>query len=100
MSREESKIEQRARRVMRDQYGVLSVKLAMLTDSGWPDVLFVFPRGVVVWVEFKRPGGAVRPRQHLMHRVLKAFGHLVFIFDDADDCIHNLKFVLEELARA
>lgn len=62
----------------------------------WPDRLVLAPRGVVMLIEFKRPGGRATPKQALLHEQLRALGHDVRVFDDADRALQAL---LEKLSR-
>ncbi len=62
--------------------GVRSLKLELHHDAGWPDRLFILPRGRTLWVEFKAPGGPLRELQNERRGYLLAFGHDVRRFDD------------------
>jgi len=41
--------------------------------SGWPDVLFLIPGGRPLFIEFKKPGGKVKPVQEHKINILKEF---------------------------
>ncbi len=46
-------------------------------DPGMPDRLVLFPGGVAVWVELKRPDGKVRKLQEYRHGQLRDLGQRV-----------------------
>jgi hypothetical protein len=51
--------------------------------NGWPDHLFL-RRGRVVWVEFKRKGGKLRPGQERRTKELRENGFAVFVIDSKE----------------
>jgi hypothetical protein len=61
--------------------GVRSVKLQG-GIVGEPDRIFLLPGGRCWLVEFKQPGGRVRPRQKLVHAEYEAIGHPVSVMSD------------------
>lgn len=63
--------------------GVLSIKLNLWGNRGWPDRLVFLPGGRVVFVELKRPGGQARALQVHVHARLRALGFQVAVYDDA-----------------
>jgi hypothetical protein len=83
----ESTTETRTCEILLDEYGILSIKLVMRGNSGWPDRLFVLPDGRVVWVEFKREGESPRAKQSHIHELLQAFGHKVSTYDNVEEAV-------------
>jgi hypothetical protein len=63
--------------------GVLTVKLNLSGNRGWPDRLVLLPGGRAVLVELKRPGGKLRALQEHVHAQLRALGFTVVTFDSA-----------------
>lgn len=64
--------------------GGLAIKLSTLGrfgTSGWPDYMFILS-GRTAFVEFKRPGGKVTPRQQVQIDELRAHGLPVEVFDE------------------
>ena len=59
------------------ELGIFSVRLAKTSETGYPDRLFLLPRGRSLFIEFKRPGKEAREKQDLLHQRLKFFGHEV-----------------------
>ena len=61
---------------------------------GFPDRIVLLPRGVLVWVETKRPqGGVLSPIQKVQHVLLRRLGQrveVVWTKDQADDLIDSL----------
>ncbi len=49
---------------------------------GWPDVLFLIPGGVCLFIEFKAPGKQPTTKQRIKIELLKKMGYMVFICDD------------------
>ena len=60
--------------------GAWVIKLGMLGGRGWPDHT-VFLNGQVIFIEYKRPGGAFQPGQKMIHRQLSKCGFYVHIVD-------------------
>ena len=50
--------------------------------AGYPDDLFLFPNGVSLWVEFKRPGREADPLQVMRMGQLMDMGHPATVIDD------------------
>ena len=57
--------------------GLLTLKLNVQGQVGWPDRLVVLPGGRVLFVEMKLVGGKATARQVLVHRALRGLGHRV-----------------------
>lgn len=72
------------------QYGILPFKLKLDTNSGWPDHMYLLPKGIVAFIEFKRRGK--EPRKLQTHRltILHAYGYKVLVADDAKQAIQWL----------
>jgi hypothetical protein len=79
----ESAVERRFVRYMKQSEDLcLCLKFTCQGSTGWPDRMVLLPKGRVVFVEFKRPGGKLRPLQKERHRQLKELGHEVWTTDD------------------
>ena len=92
----ESKIERDFVRLL-TTYSILSIKLRLTGERGWPDRLVLIPGGHPVFIEFKRPGQALRSLQLHRHKILRTLGYDVKIFDDA---IKALKYVFQKVPGA
>lgn len=57
--------------------GCYALKLRLDGRNGWPDRTVVGPEGLIMFVEFKRPGGKIRPMQRVWEKVLKSCGFIV-----------------------
>lgn len=69
----------------------LTIKLRFL--RGWPDRLVLLPKGVLFFVELKRPvGGVFEPLQQYIHKKLRKLGFQVWV-------CHTKEQVNEILAR-
>lgn len=72
----EASVEQRLRK------GVLACRgvCIKLGQEGWPDRVCLYPRGLLHFVELKRPrGGVVSPLQTYKHGILRRLGFDVFV---------------------
>jgi len=78
--------------------GLICVKLTPTGQTGWPDRAIILSGGRILWIEFKRPGGVISPKQQWVHEQLRRFGHRVEVCDDADKIIKIIKTALQEPA--
>lgn len=64
--------------------GVIHIRMHMGggAAAGYPDDLFLFPNGVSLWVEFKRPGRTADPLQVMRMKQLMDMGHPALVVDD------------------
>ncbi len=74
--------------------GIDSIKLNLQGRRGWPDRLFLLPRGRPLFIELKRVGKKLRPDQERVHARLKPPGYKIFTIDDLDDFRRILKRAL------
>lgn len=61
--------------------GGLAVKLNSTTMAGLPDRMILLPKGIIFFVELKRPKGKARPLQLAVHRLLINLGFDVYVID-------------------
>lgn len=89
----ENEVEGHLRRRV-EKAGGLCVKFLPDFARGFPDRIVLLPRGVLVWVETKRPkGGVLSPVQKVQHVLLRRLGQrveVVWTKDQADDLIDSL----------
>ena len=64
--------------------GVVTLKLNILGNRGWPDRLVILPEGRTVFIEFKIPGAELEPLQKFQHDTLRRLEHKVMTFDNAE----------------
>ncbi len=87
----ETAIEASATKTLFSEHGVLSLKLTMFHNSGWPDrVYFCGPPPRVCFVEYKRPGESRNPRQRYIGGLLRAFGFEVQVHDTIDEAVSGV----------
>lgn len=71
---------------------------------GWPDRIVTWgtPDGPahLVWIEWKRPNEEPRPLQKHIHKVLRAMGHDVRVYDDYRVALEDLKAEVAATFRA
>ena len=72
------------------KHGGLAIKLSPVSTSGLPDRMFLLPRGVVCFIEFKAPGEKPTPIQRYFHRTFADLGFPVHVADNYDDAIKIL----------
>jgi hypothetical protein len=65
--------------------GYKPYKMSTDLETGWPDYMFVGYAALIIFVEFKRPGEPLRPRQNRMIKDMAARGHAVFVIDNVDE---------------
>lgn len=65
--------------------GIVAVKLNLRSRRHFPDRMILLPFGRTVFIEFKRPGEEPRAAQLSNHRWLRSLGHIVGVFDNADE---------------
>ncbi|MFB7919282.1 hypothetical protein [Streptomyces sp. NPDC056061] len=63
------------------ELGLLCMKFTSPARGGVPDRIVVSHSGTV-FVEVKRPGGILEPRQRAVHAKLRRFGAVVYVVDD------------------
>lgn len=89
----ENEVEGHLRRRV-EKAGGLCVKFIPDFARGFPDRIVLLPRGVLVWVETKRPqGGVLSPAQKVQHVLLRRLGQrveVVWTKDQADGLIDSL----------
>lgn len=54
-------------------------------ESGVPDRILILPKGRVMFLEFKKPGGRLSPRQQLWMRRLEVLGHEARVIGSMDE---------------
>jgi hypothetical protein len=67
------------------------IKLSAIGRRGWPDRVFFWEGGNVLFVEFKRPGEEPRKMQLYVHRILRKMGFEVQVHDDVDTAVEFIK---------
>lgn len=69
-------------------------------QRGWPDRLVCLPGGVTVFIEFKRPGGDVRPDQRLVITELRKLGCLVAVIETTEEAVYACQQAIVRLGQA
>jgi len=75
--------------------GGRAVKLTSSSLRGMPDRLCIFPKGVTVYVECKRPGRKPTPKQKRMIAWLKSKDHIAVWLDSRPRVDAFLEWVKE-----
>lgn len=67
--------------------GVPSIRMAFQPGvaRGWPDVLFLPPGGIILFVEFKREGEEPTALQQQHIDLLRRLGYFAFVVDNFDE---------------
>lgn len=79
--------------------GVISLKMASRTDTGWPDRVFLLPGGRPLFIEFKRPGEVPRALQEHRRDTLKALGYNYACCDSRESAMAYIAAALEASRR-
>ena len=98
MTKLEKDIEAKLRRAV-EKHGGLCLKWVCPGWSGVPDRIILLPKGLLMFVELKRPkGGKVETLQKWWHRKLTGLGFdCWFVFDERG--IRTLEMVIEDALR-
>lgn len=80
----ESYIERRFVREV-ERVGGRALKWVSPGNRGVPDRIVLLPRGRLVFVELKRPGGKLEPLQERWARILKEMGHTVYKIESVEE---------------
>ena len=89
----ESYIEKRTRLLVLEWargYDITVVVLKLTMLRGWPDRLFLWQGGGVLFVEFKKPGEKPRPLQKHIHKLIENLGFKVQVHDDIDRAVEAI----------
>lgn len=95
MSILETKIENRACEIAKNELGIASIKLNVSGNTGIPDRLFLIPGGKPLFIEFKRPGGVVSAKQKFWIKLLTKLKFKVKVCDSVEEAIKNIKEEME-----
>ena len=89
-------VESYLRRVV-ESYGGRCVKFLPDYARGWPDRLVIFPEGILVWVELKRPhGGRLSPAQIVAYEELRRLGQRVEVVWTVERARYLVDCLLDE----
>lgn len=92
----EAHVEQRLFGGVRDSGGK-AIKVRFL--RGWPDRIVLWPRGIIHFVELKKPTGWVyEPRQQRVHSWLRKMGFSVYVIktkEEVDEYLQHMKDTYE-----
>jgi hypothetical protein len=67
-----------------EAFGAVALKLNVQGRRGWPDRMILFPKGQLLFIEFKRPGEKPAPIQKEVHAQLRRFGFDIAVIDSTD----------------
>lgn len=68
-------------------------------STGWPDRIFLSPNGVILWCEFKKPGGTYKRLQELNRSWLIRHDHAYYMLDTEELCKWFIKTVIPMVAK-
>jgi G:T-mismatch repair DNA endonuclease (very short patch repair protein) len=90
----EKQIETRLRKEV-NQIGGLALKFTSPGTAGVPDRIVLLPKGRVVFVELKAPGGKLRPLQLKRKKQLENLGFKVYVIDSYKKVDEFIREVVE-----
>lgn len=70
--------------------GIINRKMNGLGYRGWPDRMFLMPKGQVVFIEFKVPGGKCTELQLYVQAKLRKLGYEVHVCETKEHAIATL----------
>ncbi len=70
--------------------GMIHIKIVIWGRAGWPDHIFVGPKGRLKWIEFKKPGEPPTPLQDYIHGLLRGLGQDVEVHDTKEEACASL----------
>lgn len=73
------------------------IKIVIWGRAGWPDHIFIGTNGRLKWVEFKKPGEEPEPLQAYIHKLLRALGQDVEVFDNKEAACESLARMLQKV---
>lgn len=68
-------------------WGVVGIKV---WNANWPDVIFLYPGGHHILMEFKREGEVPRPEQWIVINRLRYQGHIVYWADNVEEALYMI----------
>ena len=75
------------------------VKLNGMGKRSHPARMFLFPTGVVLFIEFKREGEEPTPLQTHLHKKWRALGHVVYVIDTVNDGKRRIDYTMTQSRR-
>ena len=91
----ESSIERNTCKRVEDELGIRNLKLNVRGQTGWPDRMFLIPGGKPLFIEFKRPGEDLEPKQNYVAQVLRRLGYNVEKHDNEERAFNAVARTLE-----
>lgn len=91
----ESDVEGKGCKLLLTHLGLKSSKLKILGENGYPDRIVWLPGGKPLFIEYKRPGEAPRPKQEEVHNNLRKLGYYVEVIEDAIEALEVTIRILE-----
>jgi hypothetical protein len=64
--------------------GIVSRKMNGAGYRGWPDRLYITPKGRVFWIEFKAPGNWLSPVQEVVVEILLNNNAVIYFCDSVE----------------
>ena len=72
------------------RHGIIQVKFEVPGQTGWPDRLFFIPGGRPLFIEFKRPGEVLEPKQIYYYHLLLSLDYHIEVHDNAKSAIQAI----------
>lgn len=85
MPKLEKVAEQKFARELKRDYNIRAIKFNDPARRGAPDRLVILPKGLCVFIEFKRPGESLKAEQRAYRSWLVSLGHIVYLCTSADE---------------
>ena len=92
----ESKIERDACRKIYQMFGITNVKFTPTKSTGYPDRILWVPGGKPLFIEFKRPGEDLKPKQKYIAKELRKLGYNVVACDSVFSAVASVYKILHK----
>ncbi len=92
----ETPIEEYVVKKVKKELGIVSIKLQLSKDTGYPDRMYLIPGGVPLFHEYKKSeGGVLSEKQIKIQEMLSKLGYVVEVYNDKIEAFKSIVYALE-----
>ena len=78
------------------QLGIVGLKLTSPGNTGLPDRMFLIPGGRPLYIEFKKPGEELEPKQVYWYNIFKLLNYHIEVHDSVEGAIVAIRRAVDE----
>ncbi len=78
------------------QRGILGLKLTSPGNTGVPDRMFLIPGGRPLYIEFKKPGEELNPKQVYWYNIFKLLNYHIEVHDSVEQALKAIGRAVNE----